>query len=77
MMIYIYQPQIIDTNLKQKNNFDIKMVNFENNKIINQSIDDFDYKEEQNNSQDINIKLIKDGNINNFDEFDNDLQINK
>ena len=75
--LHLPAPNPIDTNLKQKNNFDIKMVNFENNKIINQSIDDFYYKEEQNNSQDINIKLIKDGNINNFDEFDNDLQINK
>jgi single-stranded DNA-specific DHH superfamily exonuclease len=46
--------------------------NFENNKIINQLMDDFDNKNEENNSEDINFKQSKDEKINIYDDFDND-----
>ena len=70
--LHLPAPNPLETNLKSNNNFDITLENFENNKIINQLMDDFDNKNEENNSEDINFKQSKDEKINIYDDFDND-----
>ena len=72
--LFFPAPNPLDTNIKSKNNFDIPIVNIENNNYINQLMDDIENKDEENNSEDINIDKIKDDNINIFDEFDDNLQ---